>query len=321
MGWAIAAGLFASEAIFWVQSEWLYVQAYVPDPNFTELASPEPWNAPSLAEETPEAVKIFAEISFELLPITKAGAASYARYLGALGAGSAHWAAVQLAATRHYMEQQATLVSQMRSLSEIFIPDIPIPTPEDISETRDHLAQQGLPEIEVEILQQFGWTNAEVDVLHQMLLSADDIVYTSFTDLPELLQELASAIATSLELLPTSVEGALTATVDFKPDTLNLGSSGTWVTCYVELPDEHAPQNIDLPTVLLNGVLSAEPWPYEVGDYDNDEIPDLMVKFNRQQVQALLEQGQQVISITGELSGGVPFGGIDLVRAIHGGAP
>lgn len=318
VGWAIAAGLFASEAILWVESEWLYVQASDPDSNFTEVASPEPWDAPSLEELLPGSVKTFAELSFELLPITKAGAVSYARYLGALEADSAEWAAVQLAATRYYMEQQATLVEEMRCLSEDFIPDIPIPTPEDILETRDYLMQHGLPDIEAEILQQFGWTDGDMEALGQALLSADDTFYTSFVDMPEMLEDLRSGIAASLELLPPSVEGALSATIDVKPDTLNLASKGHWVTCYVELPNGHDPQDIDVFNVLLNGTLGAEPWPYEVGDYDNDGIPDLMVKFDRHQVAEMLEEREQAIAITGELSTEMPFGGIDFVRVIHG---
>lgn len=51
---------------------------------------------------------------------------------------------------------------------------------------------------------------------------------------------------------------------------------------------------------FFEGILSAEPWPTEIGDHDGDGIPDLMVKFDRSAVQALLEPGEEVnLTITG----------------------
>ena len=52
-----------------------------------------------------------------------------------------------------------------------------------------------------------------------------------------------------------------------------------------------------------------------VGDYDNDGIPDLMVKFNRQAVQGILEPGDNVeITVTGELIDEIPFEGKDYIK-------
>ena len=49
----------------------------------------------------------------------------------------------------------------------------------------------------------------------------------------------------------------IVATVDFDPDTLNLGSGGEWVTAYIELPDGYDVAGIDASSVLLNGEVSA----------------------------------------------------------------
>lgn len=105
--------------------------------------------------------------------------------------------------------------------------------------------------------------------------------------------------------------------VDIDPDTLNLNSSGKWITCYIELPDGCHVEDINISTILLNDVIPAEDHPTDIGDYDNDGIPDLMVKFDRQAVQDILEPGDGVeIKITGELNDGTKFEGLDYIRVI-----
>ncbi len=109
----------------------------------------------------------------------------------------------------------------------------------------------------------------------------------------------------------------VTATVDFDPDTLNLKSKGKWVTVYIEFPEGFDITDIDIATVMLNDVVNAEPFPFAIGDYDNDGIPDLMVKFNRALVQANLDLGDEIeITISGELYNGILFTGMDTIRVI-----
>ena len=86
---------------------------------------------------------------------------------------------------------------------------------------------------------------------------------------------------------------AIEATVDFDPDTLNLKSyKGTWVTCYIELPEEYDAADILCGTVKLNGAVPCEK--SDAGDYDKDGIPDIMVKFDREKVASLLQPADTV---------------------------
>jgi hypothetical protein len=67
-----------------------------------------------------------------------------------------------------------------------------------------------------------------------------------------------------------------------------------------------------------------EPRPTGVGDYDDDGIPDLMVKFDRAAVQRILPVGDEVrVTVTGQVEGerrvvmaGIPFEGSDFIRVI-----
>lgn len=113
--------------------------------------------------------------------------------------------------------------------------------------------------------------------------------------------------------------GILIARVDFDPNTFNLESKGQWVTVYFELPVGHGydVSMIDSGSIMLNGQIGAEVKPTEIGDYDNDGIPDLMVKFNQLTVQNILQIGEKIkITIAGNLTDGRLFEGIDFIRAI-----
>jgi PKD repeat protein len=114
----------------------------------------------------------------------------------------------------------------------------------------------------------------------------------------------------------TVAEPPAPTNVDFDPDTLNLKSKGKFVTVYIELPPGDDVNNIDISTVILNGVVPALDKPTQVGDYDNDDVPDLMVKFDRTAVQEILTPGDEVeIIITGEVAGDI-FEASDIIRVI-----
>jgi Tol biopolymer transport system component len=119
------------------------------------------------------------------------------------------------------------------------------------------------------------------------------------------------------------------AVIDIDPDSLNLRSKGNWITCFVELPGGYDVADIDVSTMMLNGTIPVDPSaPTAIGDYDNDGVPDLMVKFDRAAVQAyilanvnmteLIEEGFMTVTltITGYLNDGPPFQGSNTVKII-----
>jgi len=114
----------------------------------------------------------------------------------------------------------------------------------------------------------------------------------------------------------TGIEQIVPATTDFDPNTVNLKSKGQFTTAYIELPTGYNVGQIDVSTVRLNGVLSALSKPTQVGDYDKDGVPDLMMKFDRASVQAILTAGEHVkITISGQVNG-ILFEGSDTIKVI-----
>jgi hypothetical protein len=114
---------------------------------------------------------------------------------------------------------------------------------------------------------------------------------------------------------------ALTVTIDIDPETLNLKIKGKWVTVYAELPEGYDVADINVGTVTLKGTIPAEAHPIEIGDYDNDGIPDLMVKFDRQALIEYLDgtTGEVTLTVSGELGDGTPFEGSDAITVINPG--
>jgi hypothetical protein len=93
------------------------------------------------------------------------------------------------------------------------------------------------------------------------------------------------------------------------PKTLNLKSKGRVITTFVELPTSFNPADIDIASLLLEGVipLAVPPTP-KLGDGDEDGTPDLMVKFSRQALIALLcetdrDKGTVGLRVTGNVAG------------------
>lgn len=118
---------------------------------------------------------------------------------------------------------------------------------------------------------------------------------------------------------------ATIATIDIDPDTLNLKSKGKWITAYIELPEGCDVADINVATILLNDTIPAELHPIEVGDYDKDTIPDLMVKFNRTEVISYIIESlgfepinftEVTLTVTGQLHDGTPFMGSDVIRVV-----
>jgi len=169
------------------------------------------------------------------------------------------------------------------------------------------------------------WEDIPVDVGSRATttLSAVDIRYQVVTDTGEIIKPESVG-----ELDTSDLTLYIPATIDIDPDTLNLKSKGQWITCYIELPEGYDVNNIDIETILLmqnEGVITlvAESSPTEVGDYDKNGIPDLMVKFNRATLITYLKEqnltsGQVTLKVIGQVSNKI-FEGTDTIT-ITGGA-
>lgn len=119
----------------------------------------------------------------------------------------------------------------------------------------------------------------------------------------------------------------LEAVVYISPKTLNLKSSGKWITVHIELPKEFSVKDINISSLTIDKIdnediepIFAELHPTCVKDFNCNGILDLMVKFDRRilQNQIAYNSDSLLIGITGELTGGTKFRGEGSIRAING---
>jgi hypothetical protein len=119
-------------------------------------------------------------------------------------------------------------------------------------------------------------------------------------------------------LSPTSNAFTLTATVDIKPETLNVNMNGRWITAFIELPEDFNVSNIEPSTILLENMFKAE--------WTNIECGVLMVKFDASSLTDYLwirlyhmgaNRTQIALLITGELKDGTPFVGSDVITVMN----
>ncbi len=127
------------------------------------------------------------------------------------------------------------------------------------------------------------------------------------------------------------------AYIDVDPDTLNIGCNGKWgkhgkwVTCYIELDEGYDAALIDGSTVFLGDIpayMGRECWARpeanaaNMTDVDRDGIPERMVKFEWDEVEAIVEAPETVVTVGGLLLDGTTiFGGTAVIRVIDKGWP
>jgi hypothetical protein len=107
--------------------------------------------------------------------------------------------------------------------------------------------------------------------------------------------------------------------VDLKPDTLYLNSKEKWVTAYIELPQGYSVNQIDSTSIVVEDTIHTIPKTTTIGDYDSDGVPDLMVKFDCNEIKKFFAgkpvPGNYDIELTGNV-GGSEFKGVDKIRVI-----
>ena len=119
----------------------------------------------------------------------------------------------------------------------------------------------------------------------------------------------------------------INATIYIVPNTLNLRAKPAYVSAFIELPEGYNVSDIDVSSILLNNTIAVDPdAPTAIGDYDDDGIPDLMVKFDRAEVASYILANVNMtklheerfmtmtLTITGKLNDGTVFQGSDTIR-------
>jgi predicted GH43/DUF377 family glycosyl hydrolase len=155
----------------------------------------------------------------------------------------------------------------------------------------------------------------------RLATSDDGIHWTKYSDTPVLPGGSAywEKMRLGIRTVMYKIDAPIDAIIDIDPNTLNLKSRGKWVTAYIELPAGHDVVDINIESIKLGGTIPTNPEKNEIGDYDNDGMLDLMVKFDRAAVIDYIKyilgitKGKATLEVTGEITGN-SFRGSDTIR-------
>ncbi len=177
------------------------------------------------------------------------------------------------------------------------------------------------------------WTNTDSAYFYwghnfYVVIDTDEGKQLSYLELildPRSYTSPADWYGISINAITLEVPLEIRSTIDIEPKTLNLRSSGKWITAYIELLEGYDVADINVSTIMLNGTVPAELSPTAIGDYDNDTVPDLMVKFDRAKtIEYILANVNTrgrfmtiTLTITGKLNDGTPFQGSDTIKIIY----
>ncbi|MHC4499007.1 MAG: choice-of-anchor Q domain-containing protein [Planctomycetota bacterium] len=95
------------------------------------------------------------------------------------------------------------------------------------------------------------------------------------------------------------------------PHTINLASEGKWITCYIWLPEGDNVVDIDPNSILLENEIKPDEFSFD------QQKQVAIVRFNRSDVQGILDVGQLELTITSRLSDGTVFEGTDVIRVLN----
>ena len=101
--------------------------------------------------------------------------------------------------------------------------------------------------------------------------------------------------------------------VDITPKTLNLKSNGQRITCTITFPDGYNVSDINTESILLEDRI--KPKQIEL----NELSRQLLIKFDRNDLQVLLNPGRIELMVTGSFKNGSAFEGIDIITVINPG--
>ena len=283
-----------------------YQAADDPNNDYTEIVNPNAPYYPDGLNNLTQPYYNLGVIDLQMIPIMKAEVESYIRYLGAIENDSNFYATQQLAAAMTYNNIVANLSMQLHSIYEPIYNDIiqNLPTDsENISSYKDYLTDNGLPPIQVELLDFYGFNQSEANKIVDVLLLANDSWYKNITTFTNIFKNFSKITASIFDNTTSPIQ-CLLAEVESSHKVINTLSPPSTVTYYVEFENISDLTGYSIDTAVLNNNINAISIASISGDYDNDGIDDFAIDFNGNDVISTFQElgGIQMLFVSGNVT-------------------
>jgi len=159
----------------------------------------------------------------------------------------------------------------------------------------------------------FLWENGTMTDLNELLPSDSGWILLEATAINNMGQIVGSGYIDD-KLHAFFMTPVIYVEIDIKPTTLNLTSTSRWITCRIWLPEDYNVTDVNTATVYLEHQAQPE-W-----IWFNQKQNLLMTKFNRSEIQNILEPAREVeLTVSGYLLDGTYFLGTDTIKVINKG--
>ncbi len=141
-----------------------------PDPDFTQLVTPQTISVPEVESMADGPLKDYAQTEMTILGLRMAESTALNRADGARLAGQPTWQAAQLLAAETFASKAVELEAQVVHWQQMLSPYISEVAEELAPNWIDFLKVNGLPNLEVSLLTQAGWTPDMIEAVRQDLI-------------------------------------------------------------------------------------------------------------------------------------------------------
>jgi len=293
---------FIAEGAIMASSQDLYLKASDPDSNFTVFENPCPPYFPAI-ENLSGLYKDIAHLCIHQPCYSNLFTKSYAKYLGALEKNSTYWAGIQLVLTKYFVKQYANISKIIYGSLETMFPEFPPLTSENITEIRNYLSMNGLPEVEKNLLKYHGFSDDTIDIILQRLLIMDDEYYFEAVDgFPQKYKNFSLVVDNLVNSSPEPPEGLLIASLEIENDFIDKIEPPAEINCYLEFQNISNLSGYQITSITLLNQIQPIYISQIPGDYDNDGFQDFLIRFNISELFPLIEEGNNLFIITGNIT-------------------
>jgi hypothetical protein len=161
------------------------IAADPPDSDFTQVVTPQTIKVPEVEAMVDGPLKEYAHTALSILGLRSAEATSLNRADAARQAGQANWQSAQLLAAATYASEAVELETRMVHLQQLLSPYITRVASGLAPNWIDYLRTKGLPDLEVRLLTQLGWTSEMIESVRQDLIQhgAEAVANPALNDL------------------------------------------------------------------------------------------------------------------------------------------
>ena len=273
--------------------------------NYTKIVNPKP--IPQIDEFNNLSSERYniTQLFLKLASYSQASAISYQRCISAMKNGSGQWVMNQFQSYKYYMNQTYNIKKQLNPLLNDFLSNISEVDPTDIQQMKNYISENGLPPVEIKILEYYGFSDEFIQTFENKTLGLNNTLLCNATSyISEMLnssEEIGKILMNNLSYNSLNIS-IIESNISFEPNIINYFDIDESIHCYIELENISDLTGCELLSAQINNQIEPLQISNSPGDYDDDGIDDFAIEYSTDDFLNLLDEGELLINIFGNIS-------------------